>query len=57
MLLSGAVKSFFGLVGRGVYRVLVGKHEGRRPMERHRRRWDNNIRVYLQEVVYGVWTG
>jgi hypothetical protein len=32
--------------GRGVYRVLVGKPEGRRP----RRRWENNIKMDLQEV-------
>jgi hypothetical protein len=35
---------------RGVYRVLVGKPEGKRPLERPRRRWDNNIKKDLQEV-------
>ena len=35
---------------RGVYRVLVGKPEGRRPLERPRRRWVDNIRMDLQEV-------
>ena len=30
--------------GRGVYRVLVGKHEGKRPLERPRRRWEDNIK-------------
>ena len=35
---------------RGVYRVLVGKPEGRRPMGRPRRRWVDNIRMDLQEV-------
>jgi len=35
---------------RGVYRVLVGKPEGRRPLGRPRRRWMDNIRLYLQEV-------
>jgi hypothetical protein len=35
---------------RGVYRVLVGKHEGKRPLERPRRRWENNIRMDLQKV-------
>jgi hypothetical protein len=39
--------------GRGLYRVLVGKHEGKRPLGRLRHRWDNNIRMDLQEVVYG----
>ena len=40
---------------RGVYRVLVGKPEGKRPLWRPRRRWEDNIRMDLQEV--GVWTG
>ena len=35
---------------RGVYRVLVGKSEGKRPLGRHRRRWENNIKMDLQEV-------
>jgi hypothetical protein len=30
--------------GRGVYRVLVGRPEGKRPLERPRRRWEDNIR-------------
>jgi len=38
---------------RGVYRVLVGKPEGRRPLGRPRRRWADNIRMDLQEV--GCW--
>ena len=38
---------------RGVYRVLVGKPEGRRPLGRPRRRWENNISLDLQEVVCG----
>ena len=44
---------------RGVYRVLLGKPEGRRPMGRPRRRWVNNIRMDLQEVGCGYidWTG
>ena len=36
--------------GRGVYRVLVGKPEGRRPLGRPRRRWEDNIRMDLWEV-------
>ena len=36
--------------GRGVYRLLVGKPEGRRPLGRPRRRWENNIKMDLQEV-------
>ena len=38
---------------RGVYRVLVGKPEGRRPLGRPRRRWVCNIRMDLQEVGCG----
>jgi len=36
--------------GRGVHRVLVGKPEEKRPMGRHRRRWEDNIKMDLQEV-------
>jgi hypothetical protein len=35
---------------RGVHRVLVGKPEGKRPLGRPRRRWENNVRIDLQEV-------
>jgi hypothetical protein len=35
---------------RGVHRVLVGKPEGMRPLGRPRRRWEDNIKVDLQEV-------
>jgi len=38
---------------RGVYRVLVGKAEGKRPLGTSRRRWEDNIKVDLQEVGYG----
>ena len=38
---------------RGVYRVLVGKPEGKRPLGRHRRRWEDNIKMDLQEVGCG----
>ena len=38
---------------RGVYRVLVGKPEGKRPLERPRRRWEDNIKMDLQEVGCG----
>jgi len=37
----------------GVYRVLVGKPEGKRPLGRHRRKWEDNITFDLQDVVYG----
>jgi len=44
---------------RGVYRVLLGKPEGRRPRGRTRLRWVDNIRMDLQEVGCGYmdWAG
>jgi hypothetical protein len=44
---------------RGVYRVLVGKPKGRRPLGRPRRRWVDNIRMDLEEVGCGYmdWIG
>ena len=36
--------------GRGVHRVLVGKPEGKRPLGRPRRRWEDSIKMDLQEV-------
>jgi hypothetical protein len=38
---------------RGVYRVLVVKPEGKRPLRRSRRRWKDNIKIDLQEVGCG----
>jgi len=35
---------------RGVYRALVGKPEGKRPLGRPRLRWEDNIKIDLQEV-------
>ena len=43
--------------GRGVYRVLVRKPEGKRPLGRPRRRWEDNIKMDLQEVGGGCGTG
>jgi hypothetical protein len=43
--------------GRGAYRILVGRPEGRRPLGRPRRRWEDNIKMDLQEVGLGAWTG
>ena len=41
-----------------MYRVLVGKPEGKRPMGRPGHRWEDNIKMDLQEVgCGGVWTG
>jgi hypothetical protein len=51
---------------RCAYRALVGKPEGRRPLGRPRRRWENNIKMDLREVGWGaqagliwlrIWTG
>jgi len=36
--------------GRGVHRVLVGKLEGKRPLGRPRHRWEDNVKMNLQEV-------
>jgi hypothetical protein len=38
---------------RGAYRDLVGKPEGRRPLERPRCRWEDNIKMDLREVGWG----
>jgi hypothetical protein len=38
---------------RGVYRVLVGKPDKKSPLGRPRRRWEDNIKMYLQEVGCG----
>jgi len=39
--------------GRGMYRALVGKPGEKRPLGRPRRRWEDNIKVDLQEVGFG----
>jgi len=43
---------------RNAYRSLLGKYEGKRLVERHRSRWENNIKMRLTEVVCKVvdWT-
>jgi hypothetical protein len=42
--------------GRGAYRILVGRPEERRPLGRPRRRWEDNIKMDLQEVGWGART-
>ena len=42
---------------RSVYRVLVEKPEGKRPLGRPRHRWDDNIRWIFRKQDVGVWTG
>jgi len=41
---------------RGVFRVLVEKPEGKRPLGRPRHSWEDNIKMDLQEVEVGAWT-
>jgi hypothetical protein len=43
--------------GRGMCSVLVGKPEGKRSLGRSRRRWEDSIKMDLQDVGCGVWTG
>ena len=42
---------------RDVYRVLVRKPEGKRPLGRPRIRWEDNTKMDIQEIGSGVWTG
>ena len=44
--------------GRGVHKVWVGKREGKRPLGRPRRRWEDNIKMDIEEVGRGCgdWT-
>jgi hypothetical protein len=41
---------------RGAYRASVGKPDGRRPLGRPRRRWEDNIKMDMREVGWEVWT-
>jgi hypothetical protein len=43
--------------GRNVYRILLGKPEGKRPLGRPRRRWEDGIKLDLREIGWGVWSG
>jgi hypothetical protein len=38
---------------RGVYRVLMGKPEGKKPLGRRRHEWEDNVKMDFQEVCYG----
>jgi hypothetical protein len=42
---------------KGLYRVLVGRSEGMKPLGRPRHRWEDNIKMDLQEVGCGAWSG
>jgi hypothetical protein len=48
-----------GTHGRGkkVYRVLVGKPEGKRQLERTRGRWEDGIKMDVRDIGCGVWSG
>jgi len=52
----GGVCSTYGK-RRVAYRVLVGKPEGKRPLERHENKWEDNIKMDLLEVGLGMSTG
>jgi hypothetical protein len=42
--------------GRGVYTILVGRSEGKRPLGRPRHRWEDNIKTDLSEIgIYGAY--
>ena len=61
-LAAGFVPRWQGFESRAIYmmfvvRGLVGKHEGKRPLGRPRRRWEDNIKMDLQVVEWGAWTG
>jgi hypothetical protein len=43
--------------GRNLYMVLVGKPEGKRPLGRPRRRWEDGVKMDLREIGWGVWSG
>ena len=51
--MGGACSAYGGGKRRGVYRVLLGKPEGKRQLGRPRLRWEDNIKMYLQEVGCG----
>jgi hypothetical protein len=42
---------------RGAYNILFEWPEGRRPLGRPRRRWDDNVKMYLREIGFGMWIG
>jgi hypothetical protein len=42
---------------RGAYTALMGRPEGRKPLGGPRRRWEDNIKMDLRDVVWGAWTG
>jgi hypothetical protein len=63
MFLGDQIENEMGCVcstcgeGRGVFWLLIGKPDRKRPLGRPRRRWEDNIKMYLQEVGWGAWAG
>jgi len=51
--MGGACSVYGGEERKGVYRVLVGKPDVKRPLGRPRRRWEDNIKMDLQKVGFG----
>jgi hypothetical protein len=43
--------------GRNVYRFSLGRPEGKRPLERPRRRWEDGLKMDLREIGWRVWSG
>jgi hypothetical protein len=56
LIISTAYKILFGWSNKEEWDG-QGKSEGKRPLGRPRRRWEDNIKVNLQEVRCGAWTG
>jgi hypothetical protein len=46
-------KILYILLKRNAYRILVGKPEGKRPLGRPRRKWEDNIKIDLREIGWG----
>jgi hypothetical protein len=42
---------------RKVYKVLVGKPDGKRPLGRRRHRWEDQVKLNLREIGWRVWSG
>jgi hypothetical protein len=43
--------------GRNVYRILVGKPEGKSPLERPRHKWEDGVKMDLMGIGWGLWNG
>ena len=54
-MIGGACSTYGG--GEGCLQSLVGKPEGKKPLGRPRRRWEDNSKMDIQEVGWWTWTG